>query len=99
MNEALAQWFSSGRVIDAVVAITLIEGAALAIYHRTTGKGVALKDYAFNMLSGLCLMMALRFALTGSTWPMVALCLSASGAIHALDLSSRWRRSSRQGGL
>ena len=92
MNEALAQFFLSGRVVDVAIAITLLEGLALAAYHRATGRGVAPRNFAINMVSGLCLMMALRTALTGSSWMMVALFLSASGAVHAVDIWRRWQR-------
>ena len=96
MNDILAQFFLSGRVVDVAIVITLIEGIALAVYFRSTGNGVAPRHYALNMAAGLCLMLALRFALTGSGWVLVALCLSASGVIHALDIVSRWQRTGRQ---
>ena len=96
MNEALAQFFFSGRVVDVAMALTLIEGVALAIYHRRTGNGVAPRHYALNMAAGLFLMLALRFALHDAGWVLVALCLSASGVVHALDLVSRWQRTGRQ---
>ena len=96
MNEALAQLFLSGRIVDMVIAITVFEGIAMAIYHRITGNGVPPRNYALNMASGLCLMLALRFALTNGGWMMVALGLTASGIIHGLDLASRWQRAGRQ---
>ena len=99
MNEAMALLFSSGRVVDAVIAITVFEAIALAVYNRVTGNGVAPQDYLLNMMAGLCLMLALRFALVGSAWFFIALCLTASGILHALDITSRWRRKGRQHSL
>ena len=96
MNETLALFFSSGRVVDAIIAITIVEGVGLAIYHRMTGNGVAPQEYLLNMIAGLCLMLALRFALVGSTWVAIAICLTASGMLHVLDLSRRWRRNTQQ---
>ena len=96
MNEALAQFFLSGRAVDLAIAITVMEGVVLAFYHRVTGRGVAPKQYVLNVMSGLCLMLALRLALTGSAWLWVALSLSMSGVIHAVDMASRWQRSDRQ---
>ena len=96
MIEWATQFFFSGRIVDVVIAITIIEGIALAIYYRRTGNGVAPRHFVLNMAAGLCLMMALRFALTDAGWMMVALCLSASGIIHTLDLVSRWQRAGRQ---
>ena len=92
MNEILAQFFLSGRVADVAIAITVVEGLAIAAYFRATGRGVDPRNYAVNMVSGVCLMLALRAALTGASWAMVALCLSASGALHALDIWRRWQR-------
>jgi hypothetical protein len=92
MNDILAQFFLSGRVVDLAIAITVLEGLALAAYHRATGRGVDPRNFAVNMVSGLCLMLALRSALTGSSWMVVAVCLSASGAVHAFDIWRRWQR-------
>ena len=79
------------RLIELIIAVTLLEGVALTAYHRTTGKGVAPKEFAANLLSGLCLMFALRNALLGQSGALTALFLSASGLIHAADLWRRWK--------
>ncbi len=92
MNEILAQFFLSGRVVDVAIAITVLEGIALTAYHRATSRGVGPRNFAVNMASGLCLMLALRAALTGASWMVVALCLSASGTLHAFDIWRRWQR-------
>ncbi len=92
MNEVLAQLFLSGRVVDFAIAITVIEGVVLTTHHRLTGRGIAPRDFAANMVSGLFLMLALRAALTGASWMTVALCLSASGGVHAFDIWRRWQR-------
>jgi hypothetical protein len=90
--DLLAQLFSNGQLVDAVIALTLLEGAALAAYHHTTGRGLTARDYALNLVSGLCLMLALRNALVQSGWVWVALCLSAAGLAHGADLVCRWQR-------
>lgn len=87
MNEMLA----GPRLIELIIAITVLEGVALTIYQRLTGKGVAPKEFAANLLSGLCLMLALRNALLGNSGGVTALFLSASGVIHASDLWRRWK--------
>ncbi len=87
MNEL----FSGSRLIDLIIAITLLEGLALTAYHRFTGKGVAPKEFAANLLSGLCLMLALRCALVGHGVGITALFLALSGLVHASDLWRRWR--------
>ncbi len=91
MNES----FGIASLIDGVIAFTLIECAVLVVYHRATGKGVAPREFLANMVSGLCLMLALRcFAHdAGATW--IALCLIAAGLAHGTDLWMRWRRDTR----
>ena len=83
------------QVIDLVIAITLVEGAALALYHRAAGKGVAPRDFLVNLVSGLCLMLALRALAHDAAAAWVALCLLAAGLAHGTDLLMRWRRGSR----
>ena len=87
MNE----FFGGPRLIELIIAITVFEGLALTVYHRLTGKGVAFWEFAANLLSGLCLMLALRNALLGQSPGVTALFLSASGLIHARDLWRRWK--------
>ena len=54
------------HVIDAVIAITLLECVILVVHHRLTGRGVAPGDFLATLASGLCLMLALRGALAGA---------------------------------
>lgn len=82
----------SRRLIEIVIAFTLLEGVALTLYHRITGKGVAPREFAANLLSGLCLMLALRAVLAGSGWGWTAGLLTGAGVVHASDLWRRWKR-------
>ena len=79
-------------MVDGVIAFTLTEGLLLYLYNRQTGKGIAPRDFAANMASGLSLMVALRSALEGGASVIVALALFAAGLIHATDLWWRWHR-------
>lgn len=89
---ALADFFSSGRAVDVVLAVMALEAIALGIYFRATSRGIPLVDLLFNLATGACLLFALRAALTGRPWTWVAAGLSASLVGHLLDLSRRWRR-------
>ena len=82
---------ANGHLVDLVIAITLLEAMALAMYKRVTGRGIALRDYAANLAAGLCLMLAVRSALVNSVWYWTALCLLAAGLAHATDLWLRWQ--------
>jgi hypothetical protein len=87
--------FSIAQIIDAVIVFTLVECAALVLYHRRTGRGVAVRDFFANMVSGLCLMFALRCLATDASAATVALLLLAAGMAHAVDILMRWKRTAR----
>ena len=87
--------FHSGLLVDLIIALTVVEGLALALYHRLTGRGVAPQDYALNLASGLCLMLALRSVMADAHWPWAAAALAAAGLAHGADIVSRWRRQRR----
>jgi hypothetical protein len=84
--------FDMVGLIDVVIAITLLECCALVVYRRSTGRGVSPRDVAVNMLSGLCLMLALRCMASDAGFAWVAACLVAAGAAHFSDIAMRWRR-------
>jgi hypothetical protein len=87
----MAEWLASGRLIDGILLIVLIEAAAISFYWAKTGKGIAPRDVLPNLIAGACLLVALRLALTGSDWPPVCAALALSGVASALDLARRWR--------
>lgn len=82
-------------LVDLVIGVTVLEGAALLLYHRATGRGPAPRDYLVNMVAGLCLMLALRALAhdAGAAW--IASCLLGAGLAHLGDLLMRWRRAPR----
>ena len=86
-DAALVAW-----LVDLVIAFTLVEAAALLLYRSVTGRGVASGDFALNMLSGLCLMLALRGFARDSGVAWIALCLLGAGLMHGADIWLRWRR-------
>lgn len=87
--------FSIATLIDAVIVVTLVECAALTLWHRFSSTGVAPREFALNVLSGLCLMFALRCLARdpGSAW--IALFLLAAGMAHGADIVVRWRRAAQ----
>ncbi len=86
----MGEFLTSASLIDVVIVFTALEGLALAAHHRWTGRGLALGDFAANLFAGLCLMFALRGAVTAAGWPWIALCLLAAGIAHGADLWRRW---------
>jgi hypothetical protein len=83
------QWVLGGGLIDTIIAITLLETAALLAYHRQTKRGLTPRDYLLNVVSGMCLMLALRCTVQGSSWYFVALFLMAAGFAHVADIAMR----------
>jgi hypothetical protein len=77
-------------LVEIAIAITVLEAIALVVYHQATGRGLALRAFGLNLLSGLLLMLALRAALSSGAlyWP--AAFLAASGLTHAADIWRRW---------
>jgi hypothetical protein len=82
---------SSGRIVDAILALMVLEGIVLAVVRQRTGRGPSIASLVPNFAAGGCLLMALRAALTGATVPLVAGWLFAALLSHLADLWSRWR--------
>jgi hypothetical protein len=79
----------SAGLVDIVIVLTVLEGLVMAGYHASTGRGLAARDYALNLVSGLCLMLALRGALAGAGIIWIAFCVTGAGLAHGADI---WRR-------
>lgn len=92
MAGALETLWRNGHWVDLAVLITLAELLALATWQKLHGASLAWPSYGWNLLSGLCLMVALRLALTDGPWVLQASCLAMSGVAHVLDLRRRLRR-------
>ncbi len=91
----LQQWVLSGGLVDTIIGITLLETAALLAYHHQTKRGLAPRDYLLNVASGLCLMLALRCALSGAAWYFVSVWLMAAGLAHVADIALRLQQSAQ----
>ena len=85
-------WVKTGGLVDAIIAITLLETVALLIFYFTQKRGLAPRDYLLNVVSGLCLMLALRCALSSAAWFFISAWLMAAGMAHTADIVLRLRR-------
>ena len=88
----MREFVASGLIVDLAIALTLLELVALTVYRARTGRGIEASKLVITLASGLLLMLGLRAALTGADWPWISLTLSASGAVHVIDLKNRWPR-------
>ena len=86
----MSSLFASGRIIDAILAFTVLEGALVIWYRRRTGRGPPPAEFLCTLVSGLCLLSAVRVALSGAWWGVLALCLLASLIAHLAYLRVRW---------
>jgi hypothetical protein len=88
----MADLFSSGRIVDLILGLMVLETAVLAGHHKLMGRGIPTSSLLTNMAAGACLLAALRAALTGAEWSVTAGALAAALVMHLLDLRSRWNR-------
>jgi hypothetical protein len=88
----MAELFASGRLVDLILVIVVIEATCLVLYWRFAGSGVAPGALLPNLCAGVFLLMALRLSLGGAGWSLVCGSLAAAGVAHLIDLNRRWRR-------
>ena len=88
----MAELFASGRLVDFILVVVVLEAAALLLYWARAGRGIAPLDLLPNLCAGAFLLLALRATLAGSGWMIASLCLAAAGLAHLTDVYRRWRR-------
>jgi hypothetical protein len=87
----MSELFASGRILDAILVLVVLEALGLLIWRRATGRGPKPRDIVPTLLSGLMLMLALRAALADLRWEFIAAPLTLALAAHLADLAIRWR--------
>jgi hypothetical protein len=87
VSAALAGFFRSGHAVDLVLAVIALEFLALNL-RRSPSRATWL-DRALALMPGVCILLALRAALTGAPWPWVAAALAASFPFHVADVLRR----------
>lgn len=80
-------WISSGRIVDIVLALVAIEALALMYWVKLKPLPVLA-----TLAPGVCLMMALRVALTGGAAPAVLMWLTLALPFHLIDLWVRHKK-------
>ena len=88
----MADLFASGRLVDLILVVVVLEAAVLLLYWQCGRRGIAPLDLLPNLCAGALLLLALRVTLAGGGWLMVSLCLSAAGLAHLIDVYRRWRK-------
>ena len=85
----LKAFFTSGHAVDLVLIVILAEFVYLSTRRRRFSSRAPVIDRVLAFAPGVCLLLAVRAALTGAGWVWVALALAASFPFHLADLSRR----------
>ncbi|MCJ2015008.1 hypothetical protein [Methylobacterium sp. J-076] len=85
--------FASGRIVDLILVGVAAEAVLLFVLCRGFGR---FAPFAATLAAGAALMLALRAALTGAPWPVVAGWMLAGLVAHGADLALR-RKALRPG--
>lgn len=88
----LGELFDSGRIVELILGLMLLEAVALVVWQRRTGRGIAPLDLCVNLAAGALLLLALRAALPAAASLDPAPFLAAALVAHIADLARRWNR-------
>ena len=89
-TDLITSLFTSGRVVDLILLIVVVEIAVLALFPRLRG-AMSLTDIALLIAPGAMLLLALRAALTGAPHAITAAILAAAFVFHLWDIIRRRR--------
>ena len=87
----MSDLFASGRLVDLILLIVVIEAIVLIVYWRATGKGIAPRNLLPNLIAGALLLLALRLTIADAGWMAIGGCLAAAGVANVVDVMRRWR--------
>ena len=93
--DSLEQFIFSGRIVDVMLAVLVVEVIWLSLRYRRTGRGLSPSQLITNAGAGGSLMLALKAVLTGAAWPWIVAALLASLTFHLADLRHRWIQASK----
>ena len=88
----LSEWVRSGRIVDLILALVLLEALLLWAWRARLPARPQGLDLIGVLAPGVCLLMALRGALTGAVWTVIAGWLAAALLPHLFDLARRFGR-------
>ena len=92
----MAALFESGRIVDLILVIMVIEAAVLCglvmFGHDRLGIAERLPGLLLNLAAGACLLLAFRAVVTGAGWTVAGVWLAGALAAHIGDLIQRFRR-------
>jgi len=93
----VAELFATGRAVDGILALMLIESIALILIGRKSRRAMPAAQVLVSIGAGAALLLALRAALHRSPWQWISLWLIAALVAHLLDLRYRWADAQKPG--
>jgi hypothetical protein len=87
----MADLFATGRIIDIILALVVLECVAVVAAYRLGLAGVRPRALLPTLASGLLLLLALRAAIADAGWILIAAPLTLALVAHVIDLAERWR--------
>jgi hypothetical protein len=82
-------FFESGRAVDLILAVMAAEFVLLTIRRGAATLAQRATGLLLAFAPGICLLLALRAALTDAGWIWIAVWLAASFPFHLADLARR----------
>lgn len=86
----LLNLFATGRIVQYILALLVVEAVVLIGAARVAGKSIRPLDLILSLLAGAGLLLALRGALIGDSWPKIAPWMVMALCAHLLDVIRRW---------
>lgn len=88
----MAELFATGRVVDLILALMVLEALALSLLWARTARGVPTVPLIVNLVAGALLLLALRAGLTDAEPAVTGTFLGLALVAHLADLTMRWKR-------
>ncbi|MGY6555752.1 MAG: hypothetical protein ACXIUM_14635 [Wenzhouxiangella sp.] len=87
----MSQLFESGRIIDVILVVMLIEAAVIVGLGLRFRDRLPVRGLCVNLAAGAGLLLALRALLTGAGWLVAGFWLGCALIAHLSDLMLRLR--------
>jgi hypothetical protein len=87
----MSAWIESGLIADIILAVLALEFIALIVL-RGRVHALTITDIVAMLAPGLFLVLALRGALTGASWQLIAVWLAGALVAHLADVRLRMKK-------
>jgi len=85
----MANLIESGRIVDLIFAVLLVEAAVLVVLLRARGRRGLLAGVLLNLAAGALLLLGLRALWGGADWRLAGALLGGAFLAHVVDLVLR----------